>query len=124
MTRDLYSDNNEFFDENATEPMAYEYRKYKKQTKKSKKKRKKKQKRLLNKKMRKFEKKLEKKLERKYRKKLEKPKRSSSNGLYEEIIKRLIWEVISQKTMKSLGAVIGSDEKGMYIDVPYKEVNK
>ena len=55
MTRDLYSENNEFFDENITEPMAYEYRKYKKH-KKSKKKRKKKQKKLQNKKMRKFEK--------------------------------------------------------------------
>lgn len=136
MTRDLYSDNNEFFEENVTESMAYEYRKYKKQIKKSKKKRKKKQKRLVNKKMKKIEKrikrkiekktqkKLKKKLEKKYRQKFEKSKHSSSTEMYEGIIKRLICEVISQKIIKSPNTFIGSDEKVSFIDVPYKEVNK
>ena len=121
MSRDLYSNNNDFLKEEIGDSMLHEFKAYKKH-KKSKKKRKKKQKKLENKRVREMEKRITKKLEKKYRKKFENPNKGFSAEMYEEFIKRLVWEVISQRNKKSFEIARELNEKNKVIDVSCTEM--
>lgn len=125
MSKDLYSNNNDFTIEDAGSAFRAEFKKYKKH-KKARKKNKKRQKKLKKKLMSKLEKKLKKKLKKKLEKKHDKKYRKKYKELEYGVstINQLLGGLMSQMALPSLNNTCKSSENNGIIDVPYKEVNE